>query len=40
METLENESNISIVGVLEKDFRVARTEAIFKCDLRTVCLSR
>lgn len=40
MEILENEFNISIVGVFEKDFRVVRIEVIFKCDLRIVCLSR
>lgn len=34
MEAIENKSNISITVVLEKDFRIARAEAILKYNLK------
>jgi len=34
-EATENESNISIVNVLKKDFIVARTEAVRKYNFKT-----
>lgn len=36
IEAIENESNVSIVNVLKKDFIVARTEAICKYNFKTI----
>lgn len=40
IKAIENEFAINIVDVLEKDFRVPRTVAILKYNLKTVFLSR
>lgn len=40
MEPIENKSNISIMNVLSKHFRVARTEAVVKYNFKMFFLSK